>query len=235
MALPKPKNGGCKTELMEFKDEKQARTEIIRITRIVANQGLIRSNDGNISVRLDENHFLITPSGLYKMTMEPNDLIIVDWQNQVIKGRSGLKPTSEILMHLEAYRQRSDINAVLHAHPLYATALTISGEPFPMDIIPEAAIGLGCVPVAEYATPGTPEMAASIRAPVSQSKAILLSHHGSLTVGRTLEEALIALERLEHTAHSYYIAKAFGKIIPLPTDEMERLQAIGRQVRGENY
>jgi L-fuculose-phosphate aldolase len=218
---------------MEFKDEEQARTEIIRVTRIVANQGLIRSNDGNISVRLDKNHFLITPSGLYKMTMEPGDLIIVNWQNQVVKGRPGLKPTSEILMHLEAYHQRSDISAVLHAHPLFATSLTISGEPFPMDIIPEAAIGLGCVPVAEYATPGTPEMAASIRGPISQSKAILLSHHGSLTIGRTLEEALIALERLEHTAHSYFIAKTFGKVIPLQIDEMERLQVIGRRVRGE--
>lgn len=220
---------------MEFKGEEQARAEIIRVTRIVANQGLIRSNDGNISIRLDENHFLITPSGLYKMAMEPDDLIIVNWQNQVVKGRVGLRPTSEILMHLEAYRQRSDIDAVLHAHPLYATSLTISGEPFPMDIIPEAAIGLGCVPIAEYATPGTPEMAASIRVPISQSKAILLSHHGSLTIGRTLEEALIALERLEHTAHSYFVAQSFGKIVPLPADEMEQLQNIGRQVRGENH
>jgi L-fuculose-phosphate aldolase len=218
---------------MEFKDEEKARTEIIKVMRIITNQGLVRSNDGNISIRLDENHFLVTPSGLYKMTMEPDDLIVINWQNQVIKGRSGLKPTSELLMHLEAYRQRSDIGAALHAHPLYATSLTIAGESFPLDIIPEAAIGLGSVPVADYATPGTPAMAASIRGPISQSKSILLSHHGTLTVGRTLEEALIALERLEHTAHSYFVAKSFGKIMPLPADEMERLQIIGRQVRGE--
>ena len=218
---------------MNFNNEEKARSEIIRVMRIVASQGLVRSSDGNISIRLDENHFLVTPSGLYKMTMEPGDLIIVDWQNQVVKGRAGLRPTSELLMHLEAYRQRKDISAALHAHPMYATSLTIAGEPFPLDIIPEVPIGLGCVPVADYATPGTPEMAASIRGPIAQSNSILLSHHGSLTVGRTLEEALIALERMEHTAHSYFVARSLQKIVPLPAVEMERLQAIGRKVRGE--
>jgi L-fuculose-phosphate aldolase len=213
--------------------ERQAREDIIRIMRIVTNQGLVSSNDGNISVRLDENLFLITPSGLYKKSMEPDDLVIVDWQHNVVKGRPGLKPSSELSMHLEAFRQRDDIRAVVHAHPIYATALTIVGEPFPMDIIPETAIGLGYVPVAEYATPGTPEMATSIRDLLPKTKVIMLSHHGSLTLGYTLDEALIALERLEHTAHSYYVAKTFGEIIRLPADELDRLQALGRRVRGE--
>jgi L-fuculose-phosphate aldolase len=226
-------NGGCKVDAMEFKNEKEARNEIIRVMRIVAGQGLIRSSDGNISVRLDEDHFLVTPSGLYKMTLKAADLIIVDWQNKVVKGRPGLRPTSEILMHLEAYRQRKNIHAALHAHPPYATALTIAGEAFPSDIIPEVPIALGAVPIAEYATPGTPALAASIRKPIMQSDAVLLSHHGSLTVGRTLEEALIALERVEHTARSYFIAKSFGKVVPLPAEEMERLQEIGRRNRKE--
>jgi L-fuculose-phosphate aldolase len=217
---------------MEFNGEKQARSEIIRVMRIVTGQGLVRSSDGNISIRLDEDHFLVTPSGVYKMTMQAADLIIVDWQNKVVKGRPGLQPTSEILMHLEAYRQRKDIRAALHAHPPYATALTIAGEVFPLDIIPEVPIALGIVPIAEYATPGTPALAASIREPIMRSNAILLSHHGSLTVGHTLEEALIALERVEHTARSYFIAKSFGKVVPIPPDEMERLQEIGRRVRG---
>jgi len=219
--------------MINFQSEANARDEIIRVMRIVTNQGLVRSSDGNISIRLDENHFLVTPSGLYKMTMEPEDLLIVDWQNRVVKGRSGLRPTSELLMHLEAYRQRADISAALHAHPLYATSLTIVGESFPLDIIPEVPIALGSVPIAAYATPGTTDMAASIRGPISQSNAILLSHHGSLTVGRSLEEALIALERMEHTAHSYFVARSFGKIVPIPADEMERLQEIGLRVRGE--
>jgi len=219
--------------MINIKSETKARDEIIRVMRIVTNQGLVRSSDGNISIRLDENRFLMTPSGLYKMTMEPDDLLIVDGQNQVLEGRAGLRPTSEALMHLEAYRQRADIMAALHAHPLYATALTIIGESFPLNIIPEVPIALGCVPVADYATPGTPEMAASICGPISRSNSILLSHHGSLTVGRSLEEALIALERMEHTARSYFVARSIGQIIPIPADEMERLQVIGRRVRGE--
>jgi L-fuculose-phosphate aldolase len=218
---------------MEFNDENNARSEIIRVMRIITGQGLVRSSDGNISVRLDKNHFLVTPSGLYKITMEPEDLLIVNWQNQVIKGRPGLKPTTELLMHLEAFHLRPDIGATLHAHPLYATALTIVGQDFPLDIIPEVPIALGCVPIAEYATPGTQAMAVSIRESISQSNAILLSHHGSLTVGKNLEEALIALERMEHTAHLYFIAQTFGKIIPIPDGEMKLLQAIGRRVRGE--
>ena len=218
---------------MEFNNEKEARNEIIRVIRIVAAQGLIRSSDGNISIRLDDDYFLVTPSGLYKAALKAADLIIVDWQNKVVKGRPGLQPTSEMLMHLEAHRQRKDIRAVLHAHPPYATALTIAGKAFPLDIIPEVPIALGAVLVAKYATPGTLALAASIRKPIMQSNAILLSHHGSLTVGRTLEEALIALERVEHTAHSYFIAKSFGKVIPIPVDEMERLQKIGKRMRGE--
>jgi L-fuculose-phosphate aldolase len=220
-------------DTLEFNDEKKARNEIIRVMHIVAGQGLVRSSDGNISIRLDEDHFLVTPSRLYKMTLKAADLIIVNWRNEVVKGRSGLLPTSEILMHLKAYHQRADIRAALHAHPPYATALTIAGEAFPLNIIPEVAVALGVVPIAEYATPGTPALAASIQQPICQSNAVLLSHHGSLTVGRTLEEALVALERVEYAARVYFIAKSFGKVVPLPADEMERLQEIGRRVRAE--
>jgi L-fuculose-phosphate aldolase len=110
-------------------NEYRFRQEIIRVTRIVANQGLIRSSDGNISVRLDDSRFLVTPSGLYKMTMELDDPIIVDPTGKIIEGKAGLKPTSEVDMHLEAYHQRPEINAVLHAHPPYATALTAMPMP----------------------------------------------------------------------------------------------------------
>jgi L-fuculose-phosphate aldolase len=215
----------------EFISEKQARKEVIRVMRIVTAQGLVSSSDGNISIRLGEDQFLLTPSGLYKAALQEDDLIVVNWQNEVVKGRAGLRPTSETMMHLEAYRQRGDIRAVLHAHPLYATSLTIAGLEFPLNIIPEVPIALGTVPVAEYATTGTSAMADSIREPIKLSNAILLSHHGSLTVGKTLEEALIALERMEHAAHTYFITRTFGKVIPIPEDEMERLQEIGHRVR----
>lgn len=211
---------------MKILSEYQLRQEIMRVTRIVANQGLIRSSDGNISVRLDDNNFLVTPSGLYKMAMEPDDPLVIDQEGNIVSGKPALKPTSELNMHLEIYRQRGDINAVLHAHPPYATALTVAGLPFPTDFLPEVLIALGDVPTAPYATPGTQALADSIRTLIINHDTILLGNHGSISAGRTLEEALIALERLEHAAHTYHLATALGEPIPLPHDELVHLRKI---------
>ena len=212
--------------------EYRLRQEIIRVTRIVANQGLIRSSDGNISVRLGDDRFLVTPSGLYKMSMNPDDPIVVDSTGQVIEGKPGLKPTSEVGMHLEAYRQRPDVNAVLHTHPPYCTALTIAGIPFPTDLLPEVLIALGDIPTAPYATPGTRSLAKSIQAPIKDHNAVLLSNHGSISVGKTLEEALITLERMEHAAYTYHLARELGDLNPIPKTELARLREIGHRQRG---
>jgi L-fuculose-phosphate aldolase len=209
------------------------RREMIRVTRILAERGLIRSSDGNVSARLDEQHLLITPSGLYKASMNARDLIVVDMQGNKVIGRPGLDPTSETLMHLEVYRRRPDVRAVIHAHPPYSTALTIAGKPFPIDQIPEVLVALGDVPTAQYATPGTQDLADSIRELVRDHTCILLGHHGSLTVGRSLEAALIAVERMEHAAFTCWISQAFGPAIPLPAEELERLRAIGARMRAE--
>jgi len=213
-----------------YVSEYQLRQEMIRVTRIVANHGLIRSSDGNLSVRLDETHFLMTPSGLYKMSMEPDDPIVVNQEGEVLIGKPGLKPTSEINMHLEAFRQRTDINAVLHAHPPYATALTIAGLPFPTDYLPEVLIALGDVPVAQYGTPGTLALVESIRELIKDHNAVILSHHGSITVGNNLEEALVALERLEHAAYTYYLAYNLSTPIPLPDKELNHLRDISNRI-----
>ncbi len=211
--------------------EQRLRKEIVYTNRVCVESGLIRSSDGNISIRLDDDRFLVTPSGLYKRRLKPNQLLIVNHQGEIIKGQGGLKPSSELLMHLEAYRRREDIGAVLHAHPPYSTALTIAGIPFPTDIIPEVVLALGDVPTAPYATPGTQDLALSIRDLIKAHNAILLSNHGSLTVGKTLEEALLALERMELAAQMYTLAHNLGKVIPLPEAEIWKLQTIGEQNR----
>jgi len=214
--------------------EYRLRQEIVRVTQIVADQGLIRSSDGNISVRLDKDRFLVTPSGLYKMTMEPDDPIIVNQQGEMLTENPNLKPTSEIQMQLEAYRQRPDVNAVLHAHPPYATALTFNGVPFPSDFLPEVLIALGDVPTVPYATPGTAELAESIRENIKNHNSVLLSNHGSISVGKTLEEALIALERLEHAAYTYHLARALGEPQALSETELEKLRTIGTKIRSKS-
>lgn len=209
-------------------DEKESnlRQEIVRVMKICTQKRLIESNDGNISCRLDDNRLIITPSGIYKADLQPDDLIVMDMEGAVLQCEPGLRPTSETLLHLEAYHQRADISAVLHAHPLYATALTITGLPFPIDLISEVLLTLGDVPTAVYATPGTVDMALAIRALIRNHNTILLSHHGSLSVGKTLIDALIDLERLEHAAQSYALAANLGNIIPLPEGEIPRLREI---------
>ena len=214
-----------------FVSEYQLRQEIIRVTRIVTEQGLVRSSDGNISVRLDEDHFLLTPSGLYKMGMVTEDPIVVNWEGEILKGKPGYRPTSELKMHLEVYRQRPEVKAVLHAHPPYCVALTVANIPFPTTLIPEVLVALGEVPTARYATPGTDALALSIRDLVTDHDSILLSHHGSLNVGQTLESSLIALERMEHAAKTYFLAKAIGEPIPLPPEEIQILTKMGEKVR----
>ena len=211
------------------KREQKFRKEIVYTNRVCVESGVIRSSDGNISIRLEDDRFLVTPSGLYKRCLKPKQLLIVNHQGEVIKGQGSLKPSSELLMHLEAYRQREDIGAVLHAHPPYSTALTIAGIPFPTDIVPEVLALLGEIPSAPYATPGTQDLALSISDLIKTHNAILLSNHGSLTVGKTLEEALLALERMELAAQLYTLAHNMGKIIPLPEEEIKRLRAIREQ------
>jgi len=206
--------------------ESNLRQEIVRVMRICTQKRLIESNDGNISCRLDDSRLIITPSGSYKADLQPDEMIIMNLDGTVLQCKLGSRPTSETLLHLEAYHQRADINAVLHAHPLHATALTIAGIPFPIDLIPEVLLTLGDVPTAAYATPGTIDMALAIRPLIKTYNTILLSHHGSLSVGKTLIETLIDLERLEHAAESYALAASLGKIIPLPEGELPRLREI---------
>ena len=210
--------------------EYRIRQKIVRATHIVADQGLVRSSDGNISVRLDDERLLVTPSGIYKMAMEPDDPVVVNYDGETLSAKEGLKPTSELGMHLEVYRQRPDVRAVIHAHPPYATALTIAGISFPTDYVPEVLVGLGAVPTAEYATPGTPALGESIRELIKTNNSVLLSNHGALTVGETIEEALITMERLEHAAYTYYIAKMLGEPKALPKDELDKLHEVGEKI-----
>ena len=213
------------------KKEQRYRKEIVYTNQVCVDSGLIRSSDGNISIRLDDDRFLVTPAGLYKRRLKSKQLLVVNHQGKIIKGKGDLKPSSELLMHLEAYRQRGDIGAVLHAHPPYSTALTIAGIPFPTSIVPEIPVLLGEVATAPYATPGTQELALSISDLIKDHDSILLSNHGSLTVGKTLEGALLALERMELAAQTYYLAINLGKVNPLPEAEVKHLKAIGERVR----
>lgn len=176
-------------------------------------KGHVVASEGNLSCRLSPQRLLFTPSGMSKGHLKPNDLVITDMHGSVIgKG----KVSSEYLMHLEVYRQRPDCQAVVHAHPLHATALAIAGESIPDLLTPEAVDVLGSVALAPFAMPGTLEVPASIQPLLPDHRAILLSHHGALCLGKSIEDALFRMETLERCAELTFKVKQLGGIAKIP-------------------
>ena len=207
--------------------EKSLREEIVRIGRLMYDRGLTVSNDGNISARLDENHILVTPSGLCKGMMSPDQMIVLDMEGKktgtVTAANRDLGPTSETPMHLEAYRQREDVQAVVHAHPPLTVALSIAGVSLADCMLPEVIVNLGIVPTAKYATPASKENVGAIRELIKGHDGIVLQRHGTLTVGRSLLEAFMRLETLEQIAQITLVLQLLGKGDPLPPAQVAKL------------
>jgi L-fuculose-phosphate aldolase len=203
--------------------ETDLRLAIVECGRISYERHLMTSNDGNISVRMDDGLILITPSGISKGRLSTDDLIVVDLEGNIISAKADRRPSSETPMHLEVYQQRDDVRAVVHAHPIFATTLTVSGLEFPVDVLPEVLLTLGDVPITAYATPSSHEDAVVIRPFVKDHNALLLCQHGSLTYGKNLDEALIHLERIEHVSEIYYRAKMLGNVKRVPPEAQAQL------------
>jgi L-fuculose-phosphate aldolase len=192
--------------------ESDLRQALVEGGRICYDRKLLTSNDGNLSVRLSGDRVLITPAGVSKGRMGVNDILCIASDGQRIQDSPGHAPSSETPMHLEVYRQRPDVRAVIHAHPVFSTTLTVAGLEFPIDILPEGALLRGGVPVTSFAKPGTVEDAGAIRPLIGSHDAILLRQHGILTCGLDLEEALLNLERVEHVAEVFWRAHALRDV-----------------------
>lgn len=206
--------------------ESRLRLALLECGRTCYEHRLMVSNDGNISVRLDAERVLITASGVCKGRMDESDLLIADLNGNILDARKDCRPSSETPMHLEVYKQRPDVRAVIHAHPVFATALTVADQTFPDDILPEVALTLGKIPITAYATPSSRDDADVIRPLIRDHNALLLRQHGSLTVGKDLNEALIHLERLEHVAEVFWRAHMLGNVQRLPPEELKRLSKL---------
>ncbi len=204
--------------------ESKAREEIIWACRKLAAAGLIAASDGNVSCRLGEGLYLITPSGRAKAEIEVHELIVVNDTGAVVFG-SG-KPSSEFRLHLLVYQKRPDVHAVVHAHPPLLTAMTLARVPFPADVFPEVWLTVGPVPTAPYATPSTDEVPRSVEPYVIGHNAVLLARHGSLTLGCDVRQAYYRLEKMEHAAKSLLAAQVMGGRLPDPlsSEELERLR-----------
>ncbi|MFN8382914.1 MAG: class II aldolase/adducin family protein [Anaerolineales bacterium] len=207
-------------------NEAELRLAIIECGRIAYERHLMTSNDGNISVRMENGNVLITPSGISKGRLDASDMLVVDLNGNIISSRPNRTPSSETPMHLEVYKARSDVRAVVHAHPIFATTLTVAGMEFPVDVLPEVLLTLGDVPVTEYATPSSHEDADVIRPFLKTHNAMLLRQHGSLTYGKNLDEALIHLERIEHVSEIYWRARMLGEVKRVPAEAQAKLITI---------
>ncbi|MCL4295782.1 MAG: class II aldolase/adducin family protein [Anaerolineae bacterium] len=207
--------------------EQALREEIILVGKLMYERGLIVAADGNISARVDEQAILVTPSGLCKGMMTPDQLITIDLAGRKIGPETAanrdLKPTSEITMHLEVYHQRPDVLAVVHAHPPHAIALSIAGISLADCMLPEAIVGLGLTPTTPYANPASEENARAIREVITGHDALVLERHGSLTVGRSPLDAFFRTETLEQIARITYMLRQLGGGQPLPPHQVEKL------------
>ena len=210
-------------------DELSIKQQICDIGKRIYDKGMVASNDGNISVKLNDNEFLCTPTGVSKGFMTPEYICKVDADGKVLEANPGFKPSSEIKMHMRVYKERPDVNAVVHAHPMYATGFAIAGIPLTQPIMPEAVISLGAVPIAEYGTPSTEEIPDAISKYLQSYDAVLLENHGALSFSDSLLNAFHKMESVEFYAKLLYISKQLGGPKELSESQVQRLYEIRRQ------
>lgn len=211
-------------------DELRIKKQICDIGKRIYNRNMVAANDGNISVKLNDNEFLCTPTGVSKGFMTPKYICKVDAKGNVIEASKGFRPSSEIKMHMRIYEKRPDVGAVVHAHPVYATSFAIAGIPLTQPIMPEAVITLGSVPIAEYGTPSTMEIPDNVEKYLQSYDAVLLENHGALTWSSDLLSAYMKMESVEFYAQLLYQSKMLGGPQEFDEETVKKLYEIRRKM-----
>ncbi|HEV8317518.1 MAG TPA: class II aldolase/adducin family protein [Vicinamibacterales bacterium] len=209
---------------MTTRAEEQIRADIVEVGRRLYARGFVASNDGNISVRLDETRLITTPKSVSKGFMTPDMMVVVDYDGRKLAGERD--PSSELPMHLEIYRNRPDVNAVVHAHPPLATGFAVAGIPLTRAVLAEVVTTLGSIPIAEYGTPSTPELPEAVRKYIKAHDGLLLANHGAVTCCRTVMSAYFKMETIEHFAKISLVARLLGREHLLSREEVRRLQGL---------
>lgn len=191
----------------------EAKSKICIVGQRMYSRQMVAGCDGNISMRVSENEIWITPTGVSKGFMTPDMLVKVDLEGNVLEGFS---PTSEMPMHLAAYKNNPNIKAVVHAHPPMATTFSVAGIAINSPILIESVYGLGAIPIADYFTPGSSQLAKSIVPFVNDFRGCLLAHHGATTWGKSIEDAINFMETLEQCAIILYNVRALNREIYIP-------------------
>jgi L-fuculose-phosphate aldolase len=200
----------------------QERIQMKEICSLLYDHQLVTASDGNISMRLKDGNILITPSRKNKGLLQPEDMIVTDCMGNVIEGKG--KASSEFPMHRAIYQNRPEVNAIVHTHPVYATAFALAGKNIPDNYLIEARVILGATALAEYGTPGTMEMVDVISPYIRQVNSILLKNHGAITYGTDLIEAYNRMDVLEAVAKTIIMSKVLGDPVMISEENLAKLK-----------
>ncbi|MBV9938674.1 MAG: class II aldolase/adducin family protein, partial [Acidobacteriaceae bacterium] len=196
------------------KTEEECREDLVRVCRLVYDKGWVAMNDGNVSIRLDNDRILCTPTAISKGAVTLDDVIVCDMAGNKIEGRR--ERTSEITMHITIYRKRPDVRSIVHAHPPVATGFAAAGRALDKALLPEVVIHLGAVPLAAYGLPGTPALSDGMMPYLDNYDALLLENHGCTAWGKDVWQAFYRMEMVEHFARITFVAEMLGGARCLP-------------------
>ncbi len=203
------------------KTELQLRDDIVQVGRLMFEKGWIAANDGNMSIRLDDERLLATPTGVSKGMLRAEDLIICNLNGVKLCGERAC--TTEMAMHVLIYAMRPDIRAVVHAHPPVATGFATAGRALNLALLPEVVISLGSVPLADYGLPGTPALTEGMLPYIPKYDAMLMANHGAVAYAEDILQAFYRMETVEHFARITLVAELLGGPKVLPRVEVQKL------------
>jgi L-fuculose-phosphate aldolase len=207
-----------------------SKKKLVEICHKVYLNGFVTAYDGNISCRTSKNTVLITRSGICKGDVKEKDIVEIDLNGKVLKGKQ--KISTEHKIHLYAYKKRKEVNSVVHCHPTYATAFALLGEGLENHYLPEVFLTFGKIPLCKYATPSTNEVHKSLEPYIDYSWAMLLQNHGAITFGKSLHDAYYKMEKLEHAAKIIFLAKSIGKPRELSNKNINEILKIAKSTYG---
>lgn len=205
----------------------KVKQDICEIGRRIYNKGFAAANDGNISVRIDENRVLCTPTLHCKGFLKPDDIATIDMTGKQIAGSK--KRSSEALLHLEIYKARDNIKSVVHCHPPHATAFAVAREPIPQCVLPEVEVFLGDVPITRYETPGGKEFAETILPFVAKTNVIVLANHGTVSYGEDVEKAYWWTEILDAYCRILMLSRSIGNVSFFPEQKERELLELKKE------
>ncbi|OGI18703.1 MAG: hypothetical protein A3B68_03415 [Candidatus Melainabacteria bacterium RIFCSPHIGHO2_02_FULL_34_12] len=216
----------------EINTEAECRESLKKVCNLAYQKGLLSGTEGNLSFKINDDLILVTPRNSHKGFIETSDFVVVDKDGNTLSNWNK-KPTTELSLHIEAYKKRPDIKAVVHAHPTTVVSFSVAGIDFNVPAIPEIIVLLGEVPTVPYREPGTTKLGELISVYLEKHDAVIMDHHGAVTVGSDIFNAYHKMESLEHAAKIMYFAHTLGEIKALEDKDVEELVKQRHRIYGE--